>query len=294
MSKQLTALVDLDAMLHIIANVQWSAGNKDDEQAVENHVTRFISNVVVNADCKDAILFFQGSGHKNFRNELLPEYKQHRKTTEAIERWKPVILKGFTLNRALELKSIESDDAIGIVANQIGYDKVVIITSDKDMIQIPSLIYNPYKKNLSAEDRWYPALSTEQAEAFFYQQVLTGDPTDMPGELCGIEGVGPATAKKMLDCDDDYPTILERAYTKKYGDAGFARCKLTYKMVKLLRDSKASYLPPEAHAESEFVEKHYKDYIQTYTDPISDLFEPVNPVSSANNVQDLFNNFKNE
>lgn len=286
----LIALVDLDAMLHIIANVQWSAGNRDDKDAVKNHVRTFVSSITVNAKSSHALMFYQAQGHKNFRNEILPEYKSHRVTTEAIELWKPVILEAFDEIGAIGLCYIESDDAIGVMANWIGYDKVVIITSDKDMKQIPSLIYNPFKANLKPEDRWLPAFSKDQAEQFLYQQVLTGDPTDMPGHLCGIEKVGPKTAEKLLDTDEPYEEVLRKAYTKKYGEEkGHERCQLTYKMVKILVE-KASYITEEAKREIDFLLSAYENHFIEIKDTISDLFEPKEVQSK--DVSDLFKDFK--
>ena len=56
MIKNLTAIVDLDSMLHIIANVQYSAGNRDNSTDVKNHVRRFIANICTNATDKEVIL----------------------------------------------------------------------------------------------------------------------------------------------------------------------------------------------------------------------------------------------
>lgn len=286
----LTALVDLDAMLHIIANVHWSAGNRTDTNAVKNHVHTFISNVTVNARSSHALMFYQAQGHQNFRNFILPEYKAHRTTTEAIENWKPTILEAFDEAGAIGLLYIESDDAIGIMANHLGYDRTVIITSDKDMKQIPALIYNPFKGNLKPEDRWLPALSKQQAEEFLYQQVLTGDPTDMPGSLCGIEKCGPKTAQKLLSTGDPYDAILREAYTKKYGEQGHDRCRLTYQMVKILTDRDVPYLTEEANREIDFLLSAYDNHLIEIKDNLSDLFE--HKETQSKDVSDLFNNFK--
>ena len=54
MKGQLTALLDLDALLHIVANVQFSAGNRSKPLEVKQHVQRFVSNICTNATDKDA------------------------------------------------------------------------------------------------------------------------------------------------------------------------------------------------------------------------------------------------
>lgn len=267
-----TALFDLDAMLHIVANVQYSAGNRSNETDVKNHIQRFIANVYTNAKCKEVIMFYQDHEHDNFRNEILPEYKSHRTTSDAIKLWKPAILDAFKEAGALGLKYIESDDAISVLAEDIGYDDVAIITSDKDMKQIPGSIYNPFKSNITAEERWQ-YINKEFAERFFWKQVLTGDPTDMPGHLCGIEGVGAKTAEKLLsDGTVPYVEIVQSVYENKYGKDAFQRANLTYKMVRLLRKTGNEYVNQRALEEVNYLLRHKSDHIVTM-DTSLDMFQ---------------------
>lgn len=283
MKDKFTALVDLDAMLHIIANVQWSAGNHDDTEAVIAHVQRFIQHILSNANAHSALMFYQDLGHENFRNDIMPRYKEHRSTSDAVAHWKPTILTAFHNAGAIGLKYIESDDAIGIMSTILGYQNIVIITSDKDMKQVPGTFYNPFKSNITAEERWY-TMTPDQSERFLYHQILTGDPTDMPGELCGIEKCGPKTADKLLDHSDSYGEILERAYTSKYGESGWERCKLTYKMVKILNDAEP-YVGTNAETEIKYLKTEYQNLFVPVTDPVANLFEsPEN-----NSIDNLFN-----
>ena len=266
-NKNLTALIDLDSMLHIIAAVQYNAGNRDNADAVRNHVRRFVANICTNSTTKDFILMYQKMGHQNFRCDILPEYKGHRIPSEAILKWKPTIVETYAELGAMEMNYIESDDAQSILAEKIGYDRTVIVTGDKDIQQVPTLFYNPYKKGLKAEDRWQNK-SIYQANRFFWMQVLAGDPTDMPGELCGIEGVGMKTADKMCDVQLPFQKIIQNEYTRKYGGkAGFARANLTYKMVRLLKSSGNEYAPKNALEEVDSVLKNYKQFLQSPSDP---------------------------
>jgi 5'-3' exonuclease len=270
-NKNLIALVDLDAMLHIIANVQYSAGNRDDADAVRNHARRFIANVCTNATEDKVILMYQKEGHTNFRNDILPEYKGHRTTSDAIALWKPTILEVYADIGAIGLQHIESDDAQSILAEHIGFDRTVIVTSDKDMHQLPAIFYNPYKANLKAEDRW-STMNIYEANRFFWMQVLTGDPTDMPGELCGIEGVGFKTADKMCDVQKPFLEIVKDEYSKKYGDKGFERANRTYKMVRLLKLDNNTYINDKAAEEVNHILSHYGNYIQSIGDKNNNLF----------------------
>lgn len=267
---KLIGLLDLDSMLHIVANVQYSAGNRDKPLVVKQHVQRFIANICASATEAPVIMFYQKMGHKNFRNDILPEYKQHRTPSEAILLWKETILEAFEEAGAYGLDYIESDDAQGILAEHIGYDKVLIITGDKDMQQIPSVIYNPFKPRLKPEERWFSS-EPAQANRFMWQQVITGDPTDMPGELCGVEGVGEKTAIKLMAQKKPVGKIVQEIYTKKYGDGAFARCDLTFKMVKIL-DKSCTYINEYASFEIAQLINSYQDYLIKPTPPITELF----------------------
>jgi len=277
MSK-LLSILDLDSMLHIVANVQYSAGNRDRPDVVKDHVHRFISTICKNSGSDNVLMLFQGKGHQNFRNEILPEYKGHRVTSDAILCWKDTILEAFLEANAYPLGYIETDDAMSVLAEHIGYDKVLLITGDKDMQQVPTQFYNPFKPNLTFEQRWGSA-TTYQANRFFWEQVLAGDPTDMPGTLCGIEGVGMGKASKMCDNDLKFGEIIATQYSKKYGKAGFSRAALTYKMVRLLRvsDLTSSYANENAIQELKDVLADHERFFYTVKDTLAELFKKSTP-----------------
>lgn len=280
MSKPLTALIDLDAMLHIIANVQYSAGNRDRTADVKNHVRSFVSNICTNSKSKDAILLFQNKGHTNFRNEILPEYKNHRTASDAILCWKDTILETYLELGAIALQHIETDDAQSILAEHLGYDNIVIVTSDKDMVQIPGLIYNPYKKCSNYEERW-KTVNKYEANRFLWMQVLSGDPTDMPSSMCGIEGIGMGKADKLCDNEKPFLKIIQEQYSKKYGEKGFERANLTYKMVRLLRLNENNYINESASKELTYLIQNVNSFKILITNS-TNLFD------NNNNLSNLF------
>jgi len=194
-----------------------------------------------------------------------------------------VILETFFSLDFIKLSTIESDDAISIVAKDLGYENVVIVSSDKDIKQIPCLHYDPYKGNLTEEQRWRK-VTKEEGERLFYAQVLMGDGTDMSLDLCGIKGVGPATAEKMMSGTTEYGKVIAKAYTQAYGkEKGFKRAALTYKMVRLLDGSDGdSYINPNARFESELILTTYSWSVNEIKNEMDELF-PNNP-----NVADLF------
>ena len=271
-----TSLLDLDSMVYTVAYRQYEAGNRDKPKLVVDHIKRFINTVEKNSKCTHALRFFQDLGHSNYRNVLLPEYKGHRvKTPDFIECWKPTIVEAYKDFDAIALTNIESDDAINIAGRDIGLANVTVISSDKDMGQMACDHYNPFKQG-KADDpsRWF-TVTKEQAEFFFWQQVITGDSTDMPGELCGIVGVGPATVKKKfaeLLPTLSYAEIAQKMYTEKYGEEeGFERANRTFMMVRLL-EKEQSYLPLGAETEVELLLKLYSSRVIELKNTARDLF----------------------
>lgn len=89
---------------------------------------------------------------------------------------------------AVETEGQEADDAIGIRATELGVDNCIIVSIDKDFLQIPGWHYNFNKR----EKKW---VTPEEGLRFFYTQILTGDTAD---NVKGAPGVGPKKAEKIL------------------------------------------------------------------------------------------------
>jgi 5'-3' exonuclease len=142
------------------------------------------------------------TGKGNFRNDVAKEaiYKGNRGTTP-----KPDNLEGLRLHLQFEWMAItstdeEADDLIAIEAtNQVS----VIVSTDKDFLQVPGTIFNPTKWEFTKVTPW-------DGIKAFYTQVLTGDVVD---NIKGLVGVGPAKAAKILaGCDSEkalYNACLE-------------------------------------------------------------------------------------
>jgi 5'-3' exonuclease len=231
------AVIDADPIVHIVANVQWSVGNEDEESMVRDHVRNFVSTVLTGCECDEYIMFVQDVGHQNFRNLMLMDYKGHRKPNPATTRWKPVIIDELKKLGAVGLEFIESDDALALLGRHYKYQPL-IVANDKDLVQIQGRHYNPYKKDKpgSPVERWFSS-SQYDAQYSLCKQLITGDTTDMPGEYCGIQKVGPKTAEKWLEKtkQEDWLPMISAAYMAKYGiSQGLKRMALTFDMVKLI------------------------------------------------------------
>lgn len=132
------------------------------------------------------------TGKKNFRFDIAVThpYKGNRKGIEKpqhlqavrdymIKHWDAVVSDGE-----------EADDLCAIWATKRGKD-AVIVSIDKDMLQVPCEHYNPNKKEFQTVDEF-------GGLKFFYTQILTGDKAD---NIIGLYGIGPVKAEKLLaDC----------------------------------------------------------------------------------------------
>lgn len=166
------------------------------------------------------------NGHSKTRMELNPHYKEHRKNIsldyESLQQQKAVILKMLRLLRIKyildkeKLNDYEGDDFLAYTLlkylpeekgirmdGRKGY-KFIIITSDKDFNQLLSgekvKIYNQRKDEIVTV-RNCQELFGYKAEETVDWLSMVGDQSD---DIKGIPGIGPVTARKILD---EYGTL---------------------------------------------------------------------------------------
>lgn len=123
------------------------------------------------------------TGKNNFRKILYPLYKANRtqpkpKYLEAVrqflkEEWS-----------AVESTVAEADDILGM--NQ--HNRSVIVSNDKDLLQIPGLHYNPVKKEFTEVGEY-------EGQWNFWLQMLSGDKSD---NVPGFDGTARASFPKFI------------------------------------------------------------------------------------------------
>lgn len=86
-------------------------------------------------------------------------------------------------------------------------NKVYIAAIDKDLLHHPFDFYNYNKRD-------FRRVTPKQAALNLWRQVLTGDSTD---NIPGIQGIGPAKAKKILPDDCKLPDLHAALFYKSKG-----------------------------------------------------------------------------
>lgn len=156
-------------------------------------------------------VYLTGTGNFRYDVATIQGYKANR--TQPKPKYYQDVRDYLTnVHKAAIIDGREADDALGCEQWKHRDKSTVIVSIDKDLDMIPGWHFNWRKDSL-----YYVTL--EDANRFFYHQLLTGDRTD---NIRGIAGCGPATANKLLkDCGntwDNYAGVVRNQYQSSYGD----------------------------------------------------------------------------
>ena len=223
MSKQVfdVALVDADCLVYRLGFAAASGGLDwpTTETIFRNYIELIRDNPTF--ESKDIHLCFTNSGKPNYRDQFDPEglYKTSRKKKTGI---KPLWIQEMRdlyyndhMTYSISPSEGEADDLICIGANLFPYGTTVIISSDKDLLQIPGY-HAPWLIGKKIDTTY--SVSEIKGHFNFYSQLLTGDKAD---DIQGIKGIGPVRASNYLSHlkseAEMFSTVLD-VYNNAYKD----------------------------------------------------------------------------
>jgi len=151
------------------------------------------------ANLDSYLLAFSDSA--NFRKTLYPDYKGNRTQRKPLG-FKSIRERVFEQHaeHIKTLPSLEADDVIGITST-CNKGEYMIWSEDKDLRQIPGLHLTPIGQK---------AIYLNDADKWFYTQILTGDVAD---NYKGCPGIGPVKAEKILSITPYWDSVVD-AYVK--------------------------------------------------------------------------------
>ena len=209
-----TKQVDEGMVRHMILN------------SIRNYVMQFKSEYVEN----DADVILAWDSKHYWRRDYYPQYKAGRKKTRESSNldWNEIFgvtnkirdeIKENMPYKSVEVYGAEADDIIAIVSNS--YDKVMIVSSDKDFIQL-------HKENVK---QWSPVTKQEVSghdpDTYIKEHVLKGDSGDgVPNVLSpdhtftdGLrqKPLGKKRIEKMINENmSDWNDEVKRNYQRNY------------------------------------------------------------------------------
>lgn len=140
----------------------------------------------------------------NWRNEIYPDYKANRKSKR-----KPILfpkLREYLEDTysVVQIKNLEADDVLGILATSNSSNDYIIVTIDKDLLTVPGYHYNYAKDTEDAAYVW--KVTKEQADYNHLLQTITGDPVD---NYPGCPGIGKVRGARVLDESPTWSTVVK-------------------------------------------------------------------------------------
>ena len=188
-----TLLIDGDILIYKIATLNeepthWGEGLWTlhcDENICKAEVDDQLQQLKENLEADNFIIAL--TDKSNFRKDILPSYKDNRK-----QKRKPLalpLLRQYCIDNyeAVIMEGLEADDVLGILATEPTNEERIIVSIDKDLLQIPGKV--------SRDGKTYEEISEDEANYWHMMQTLTGDSTD---GYSGCPRVGVKTAQKIL------------------------------------------------------------------------------------------------
>lgn len=226
------------------------------EYNFKDEMIRMIKSLAKSYECKDIVVCGDW-GSSSYRKELFPEYKGNRKDRysnqteeeklaaqqffQGLDECYEAVAKEFTL---LRFKNVEADDLIAYTIkhfeNSINYDKIWVISTDRDICQMLSFCTSQFAYTSRKEytlNTFYDQLGFDTPEEYSIFKAITGDSSDnipTAAEDCGpkrtyaiIRGM-----THVMDLIDKLPIAGKQKYIQRL-NAGEEKILLNWELTNL-------------------------------------------------------------
>jgi hypothetical protein len=232
-------IFDADSMVFTVA---YRYRDKKAKHLVTMNLNKYISEVISNSGATHYIGYYgskEDGAEPNFRYDVYEKYKANRpETPEWVEKWRPALHDEMKNKWSfVPVDGMEADDAVSISAHYFKstgeFDEIVVATEDKDLKQIPGVIYYNLRKH--TQETIVPL----EGHRHLAMQTLSGDSTD---NIPGLPGIGPKKAEKIVSACTSVMELKKnviQAYKDSF-DALLKKLQTTNKVV-TEDDLKAEY-----------------------------------------------------
>lgn len=199
-----TIIIDGNNMAHR-ARYAFSLSNKGEDVSVLYGFIRMLKSLMEKFDTAQVIVCWDG-GVPEFRRQCMPEYKANRHLDDdpleydsfltqmqELDTW-VLPMMGVTSVRKI---GSEADDLMWHASRIIGSQDIIIVTSDKDLLQAVNMYVRVYAPN---KDKVYKESDVEDyigipSRRYIDWRALQGDSSD---NITGVKGIGEKTATKLF------------------------------------------------------------------------------------------------
>lgn len=231
-----TGLIDGDMVCFVIAvnkkqdDTQKETYGIQEDRTLEDcqkELDRYLESILINSKSDHFIGFLTT---RSFRYDIYPEYKANRKDKE-----KPKYLqelRNYVIDKYkfVKIDGYEADDLLASYQRFLGkYTDTVIISTDKDMLQIEGDHFNP-RTNV------YRTINSAEADLNLFRQVLLCDPVD---NIKKSFRFGPKSVDNLFDgvAHHNYLSYAVNTYVQKLGlQKGLNEFNLNFNLIYLIRD----------------------------------------------------------
>ena len=181
MKMSINIYIDGDILVY---QSMWGANSTKD---IKKKLDQTIASIMSELEGSTGKIAIKGSD--NFRKEIYPEYKSHRKK-ELTEQEKEFFAYSYDYLQngwgAIPANGMEADDLLAIWNTE---KPGIIVSIDKDLLQVPGLHFNTRNKE-------YTNVTEDEGSLLLHTQVLMGDSVD---NITGLKGIGKVKAAKVME-----------------------------------------------------------------------------------------------